>query len=80
MLAASLLVVVRGRAGDRPPPGRCRGPHWCSRSKQPPRLPSFATTCDSKEVIAEDDEEDDVEVARQLAEDWWDIWGGGEEE
>jgi len=31
------------------------------------------------DVIAEDDEEDDVEVARQLAEDW-DIWGGGEEE
>ena len=48
---------------------RCR-----SRSKQPPRLPSFATF-DSKDVIAEDDEEDDVEVARQLAEDWWDIWG-----
>jgi hypothetical protein len=52
-----------------------------SRSKQPPRLPSFATAFDSKDVvlIAEDDEEDDVEVARQLAEDW-DIWGGWEEE
>jgi hypothetical protein len=55
---------------------RCRSG---ARSKQPPRLPSFATTFDSKDVIAEDDEEDDVEVARQLAEDWWDIWGGGEE-
>lgn len=55
---------------------RCRSG---ARSKQPPRLPSFATF-DSNDVIAEDDEEDDVEVARQLAEDWWDIWGGGEEE
>jgi len=44
-----------------------------SRSKKPPRLPSFATF-DSEDVIAEDDEEDDIEVARQIAEDWeaWD--------
>jgi hypothetical protein len=47
---------------------RCR-----SRSKKPPRLPSFATF-DSKDIIAEDDDEDDIDVARQLLEDW-DVWG-----
>ena len=52
---------------------RCR-----SRSKKPPRLPSFATF-DSQDVIAEDDEEDDIEVARQLAEDW-EVWGGEDED
>ena len=40
-----------------------------SRSKKPPRLPSFATF-DNRNVIAEDDEEDDIEIARQIAEDW----------
>ncbi len=54
---------------------RCR-----SRSKKPrrlvdPRLPSFAT-CDITNVIAEDDEEDYIEIARQHAEDW-EVWGGG---
>ena len=44
-------------------------PFKISRSKKPPRLPSFATF-DSQDVIAEDDEEDDIEVARQLADDW----------
>jgi hypothetical protein len=43
---------------------RCR-----TRSKKPPRLPSFATF-DSKDIIAEDDDEDDIDVvARQLLED-----------
>ena len=51
---------------------RCR-----SRSKKPPRLPSFATF-DSKDTIAEDDDEDDIDVARQLLEDW-DVWGDGVE-
>lgn len=51
---------------------RCR-----SRSKKPPRLPSFATF-DSKDIIAEDDDEDDIDVARQLLEDW-DVWGDGVE-
>ena len=40
-----------------------------SRSEKPPRLPSFATF-DNRNVIAEDDEEDDIEIARQIAEDW----------
>ena len=41
-----------------------------SRSKKPaPRLPSFATF-DNRNVIADDDEEDDIEIARQIAEDW----------
>ena len=42
---------------------RCR-----SRSKKPSRLPSFATF-DSEDVVAEDDYEDDIEVARQIAEE-----------
>ena len=40
-----------------------------SRSEKPPRLSSFATF-DNRNVIAEDDEEDDIEIARQIAEDW----------
>ena len=43
-----------------------------SRSEKPPRLPSFATF-DNRNVIAEDDEEDDIEIARQIAEDW-SVW------
>lgn len=49
-----------------------------SRSKKPPRLPSFATF-DSEDVIAEDDEEDDIELARQIAADW-EVWDEEREE
>ena len=39
---------------------------------------NFATF-DSQDVIAEDDEEDDIEVARQLADDW-EVRGGEDED
>jgi hypothetical protein len=51
-----------------------------SRTRDPPRLPTFGTFS-KEDTIAEDDEEDDIELARELAEDWevWDCEDGMED-
>ena len=45
----------------------------------PPRPPTFATFS-NEDTIAEDDEEDDINLARQLKEDWEVLWDGEDED